>query len=141
MDESLLRHFNMVMAPRDTLWILGDLAWRDPREWLGRLRCRRVYVLLGDHDRWLKKWEGLGDKVYIADPIVKLEYKGTSLVLCHWPMLSWPASHYGSIHAYGHTHGLGDHPKVEAVDVGVDAWGYEPVSFEALTEYVERRRG
>lgn len=59
----------------------------------------------------------------------------------HYPMLSWPRSHYGSIQLHGHMHGSADdnmrnrQNNILLYDVGVDANNFYPVSIEEILEY------
>jgi calcineurin-like phosphoesterase family protein len=57
--------------------------------------------------------------------------EGIPLVLCHYAMRTWNRSHYGAIQLYGHSHGNlpGDS---QSCDVGVDCWGFRPVSLEEI---------
>jgi calcineurin-like phosphoesterase family protein len=48
-------------------------------------------------------------------------------------MRVWNHSHHGSWHLFGHSHGtLTDDTDSLSLDVGVDCWGYSPVSMEQL---------
>ena len=43
------------------------------------------------------------------------------------------SSHVGAWHLYGHSHGLlPDDPNALSLDVGVDCWGFRPVSFAQI---------
>lgn len=69
-------------------------------------------------------------------------YKGQSISLMHYPMLSWPKSHYGSIMLYGHMHNdemYNLENRKEGIlryDVGVEANGYYPASVEQIIEFL-----
>ena len=82
--------------------------------------------LQGSHDRWLSKgvflWEHkFGDRY---------------VVCCHYPMRSWPRSHYGSWQLYGHVHGRGGKHRGQ-LDIGVDTTGdYAPVSWEEVQRQI-----
>ena len=60
------------------------------------------------------------------------------MTLCHFSMRVWPKSHYDSWNLYGHSHnclpGEG-----KSMDVGVDAHGFAPVSFEEVKTIMEQR--
>ena len=56
---------------------------------------------------------------------------GQQLVLCHYAMRVWPGQHQGAIQLYGHSHG--NLPgTATSCDVGVDCWGFAPVSIEDI---------
>ena len=53
------------------------------------------------------------------------------IVLFHYAMRVWNASHYGTWHLYGHSHGdLPDDPNSLSIDVGVDIHNFYPLSYE-----------
>ena len=63
------------------------------------------------------------------------------LVLCHYPMMSWNRSHYGSYLVFGHIHNdtnLSFWPMIRDNDhmlnAGVDINGFYPVEFRDLIE-------
>ena len=53
--------------------------------------------------------------------------------MCHYPMRSWPRAFRGSLHLYGHVHGTLP-GTTQSGDVGVDVWGYRPVSLEQVID-------
>jgi hypothetical protein len=56
------------------------------------------------------------------------------VILCHYGMRVWPASHHGSVHFYGHSHGrLPGYGRSR--DVGVDMLdvAFRPRTFAELT--------
>lgn len=75
---------------------------------------------------------------------VGIEGRNHSITLCHFPMLSWPKSRYGSIHLHGHIHSRGSEYnlqiKTEGIrryDVGVEANNYLPVSLKEILSFME----
>lgn len=59
-----------------------------------------------------------------------------TIVLCHYAMRTWDRSHYNSWHLYGHSHG--DLPSIGmSMDVGVDVWGYKPISLPLIAEKMQ----
>ena len=71
-----------------------------------------------------------------------ISVNGLHISLMHYPMLSWPRSHYGSIMLHGHIHSDTSYnisnreAGIKRYDVGVDANGYFPVSIEEVKEFV-----
>ena len=59
------------------------------------------------------------------------------LVLCHYPMLRWPRSHYGSYLMFGHCHGDMEFPWGRSWDCGVDVHGYMPWTEEEIRVKME----
>ena len=56
---------------------------------------------------------------------------GTRLILCHYGMRVWPAMHRGALQLYGHSHGRLPGNSLSC-DIGVDDWGYAPVSLPQI---------
>lgn len=130
MDAHMIAAWNAVVARNDIVYHLGDFAIsRDPRT------VRRIFqqlngskfLVLGNHDSaatlalpWAKK-----------DHIQFKTVDGIQIVMCHYAMRVWPSQHHGAIQLYGHSHGNlpGTHA---SCDVGVDSWGFAPVSIEDI---------
>jgi calcineurin-like phosphoesterase family protein len=73
-----------------------------------------------------------------------IQVDGQDIWLNHYPMRSWNRSFHGSWHLYGHVHGRFSAEDAAngwmlTKDVGVDACGYRPLSFEALRDYMAPR--
>ena len=58
---------------------------------------------------------------------------GVGIWLSHYAHRTWPRLHRGDLHLYGHSHGTlpGDS---RSLDVGVDCWGYRPVTLAEIRE-------
>jgi calcineurin-like phosphoesterase family protein len=140
MDESLIRNWNSVVQPGDTIYHLGDFGfYRADEEYakvLRRLNGNKVFIF-GNHDKQIRKNISLQKMFSSCHPIletkVKLDDETFDLTLCHYAMRVWNKSHRGAIHLYGHSHGsLPDDPNSLSMDVGVDCHNYTPVSFEEV---------
>ena len=72
---------------------------------------------------------------------LEIAVNGINVSLMHYPMMSWPKSHHGSLHLHGHIHSKGDYnlqQKNEGIlryDVGVDANNFCPVSIGQVKEF------
>jgi len=131
MDEGLIEAWNMRVRPQDTVWHLGDFAYRSARDvehYWNRLNGHKFFIF-GNHDDDNKKkiaklavWSGEARYVRVD---------GHRLWLSHYACRVWRSSHHGSFHLYGHSHGtlpgLG-----RSMDVGVDAVGYAPISIDEV---------
>jgi len=138
MDETIIERWNAVVRKSDEVYVLGDIAFRQSREQMDRLLSRlkgNIHLIQGNHDRASLK----NVKRFASFQQIKsIKVAEHTFVLCHYPMRSWPSSHHGSFHLYGHCHGtVEDHGR--STDVGVDCWDYRPVSEEEILDYMRSR--
>jgi calcineurin-like phosphoesterase family protein len=145
MNEVIINNINHYVGVNDELYHLGDFAFgaiRDVPLLRSRISCRRIYLVYGNHDRkTLVRRSGIPRKFVDGvftwiRPYHELKYNKQKIVLCHYSMRVWNQSHYGSFHAYGHSHG--NLPGFgRSMDVGVDAQDYRPI---LLNHFLERLR-
>lgn len=130
-DSLLIEAWNATVAPGDTVYHLGDFAL-GPAEAAERVFRRlngRKCLVAGNHDRknrrlgWAEQHDGIRE----------VSVEGRHVVLCHYPMRSWARCYQGSLHLYGHTHGRLP-GTTQSCDVGVDVWGYRPVSLAQIID-------
>lgn len=133
-DDHLIDQINATVGRDDRLFILGDVAWRACQGYLARLTCRNLHLIYGNHDKL-----GYAKSFKTAEEVAEITLNrcirpgdiesGVELIkvwLSHYPHAYWPASHYGSLHLYGHLHSereetldfLFAHRR--SMDVGVD---------------------
>lgn len=138
MDEALVRAWNEVVGADDVVWHLGDVAVRQPER---RLRALfedlpgTKHLIAGNNDGPATRalpWASVGDYAEISDG-------GAFLVLCHYPLRSWNRMSRGALNLHGHSHGRLK-PLPRQVDVGVDVWGFRPVTLAQILEPLRRRR-
>lgn len=143
MDEALIDNWNSRVTNGDTVYIIGDLLFRNcapAEEYLQRLKGRK-HLILGNHDKdWIKR----GDIAKYFQTIERLAEIGDvkrKLVLCHYPMMSWNGMARGSCMIHGHIHAnthadywplLKNNPNI--LNAGVDINGFSPVPFDELME-------
>ena len=145
MNRRLIQGINQRVGMRDTLWVLGDVSHRIGKETaaglLSKVTCRDVRLVRGNHD---KDWGAEGAFVEVCD-YKELSLDGMRVCLMHYPLASWNGKHRGSGHLHGHVHaGPGYNEAMAArgvkrYDVGVDANGYLPVSWEEVRSFMEDR--
>lgn len=123
MDCALIDGINAVVERNDELWHLGDFGWGVQRygHYRQRLRVRNLQVLRGNHDR-----PSLRKHVSSMEMMVLRKFRDIKFVLCHYPVYSWPARCQGSVHLYGHCHGMAEQHLDKmmiarrSMDVGID---------------------
>jgi calcineurin-like phosphoesterase family protein len=154
MDNDLVQRWNEIVAPDDEVWVLGDVALGrldDSLTYVTYLNGVK-HLVPGNHDRMFKchgvKWLH-GAERYIAagfadvlDDVIELDIGGNRAVTaCHFPFAGEARDGWEDRFVdhrpvdcrqrlvHGHTHGKWRR-NGRMIDVGVDAWGGYPVSFE-----------
>lgn len=141
MDRYLIDQWNSVVRDDDIVFHLGDFACgdRDPariKRIFDQLRGRK-YLVLGNHD--LRNDGSVHPTIaqldWAAPPTAMMETRdeGERVILCHYSLRTWAASHHGSYHFFGHSHGsLPQYGRSR--DVGVDCadTAFTPRTFKEL---------
>lgn len=130
MHEVLIRNWNAVVKPADTVYHLGDFGF-GPAVTLARKRLNgKIRLILGNHDKIRLEDAGMFESI---DHLKLVDVDGQRIVLCHYAMRTWQFQAKGAWQLYGHSHGnLPDDPSALSCDVGVDCWGMAPVSMRQL---------
>ena len=169
MNEILIKNWNKLVKPEDTVYCLGDfsLAIRPVEIYSSRLLGKK-YLVPGNHDflhsynkkskkeenrqKWIKKYEEHG---WIVLPEqTTLDIPGVTRVnLCHHPYANGEETRHGDKYAkwrpkddgrwllHGHCHSLTQkNLDKRMVDIGVDCWNYKPVSIEQIKELIENAK-
>jgi len=156
MDQVIFDNINEVVGLDDTLYILGDFCFKGkkPIEYRSRIVCQNVHLIFGNHDK--------NTDYYVDEKTVNLNgfssfYDVKEIIHCnqkiflsHYPHRSWPSSHKGSFHCYGHVHSKLDHEDRKSnrktIDVGVDncinynkPFG-QPFSFKEIQNIMSKYR-
>lgn len=156
MDETIIANINAVVQPRDTLYHLGDFCFgrfdivQRAQEYLGRITCKNIVLVAGNHDPHYAdgttrhEFAQLFSRCYtmlrhkVTDETLGLDRH--LIVMCHYAMRVWDKSHYGSWQLFGHSHGtLFDDPNLLAMDVGVDANDFKPLSLSQIQAHMQTR--
>ena len=146
MNEILIQKWNSKIKPEDIVYHLGDFAFgyfEDQLNILKRLNGSINFVP-GSHDKNLPETVEAFNKERgatfhkILGPMATVCVEKTEITLCHYSMRTWPKSHYGTWHLFGHSHG-----KLEgwgkSFDIGVDAWHFEPLSIQEVGKVMASR--
>lgn len=140
MNTALVERWNARVGPRDTVWLLGDFAFKgeaDLDELFSKLRGVKCLVV-GNHDERnpavLKlPWERI-ERLYTYHHD---KYKRAEL--CHYPLETWKSSAQGALALHGHSHGTLKRQLPHRFDVGADVF-QSPVTFEELWERAIKQR-
>lgn len=135
MDEAMVERWNEAVGPADEVWHLGDVAVgpRHTAESVAALLARlngRKHLVVGNNDPpWLAALPAWAS----VQPYAEVEVEGTGVVLCHYAFRTWRNAHRGWVNLHGHSHGRLRPKLTRQADVGVDVWGFRPVTLaEAL---------
>ena len=148
MDRVLIESWNARVQPDDTVYIVGDLCFRNSRqpEWyLQQLKGHKI-LILGNHD-----WPILDNpkaKEYLdgIEKMLMIQDGGEKIVLCHYPIAEWRGFFRGTWHVYGHIHNRKNESyqymrtKERALNAGCMINYYMPVSFKELVRNNEAFR-
>lgn len=129
MDELIVSNWNSQVCEDDTVYLLGDVSFRNKQdtEHLVRQLNGTIHLIKGNHDTKIGTYLFKSVSEYREIKIGKRH-----LVLFHYPMVRWNRMHYGSYHLFGHSHGSYTH-EGRAMDVGIDSrtdmklWTWEDI--------------
>ena len=137
MNQSLIDNANSITNDNDITFHVGDVSINKSNEYiidiLNQIKGKHI-LIKGSHDRWEPEKYDSNKKINFVGHIFEKKVGKNYFVFCHYPMRSWPRSHYNSILLYGHSHGnmidFGN-----SMDVGVDCNLYKPF---LLTDIVKK---
>jgi calcineurin-like phosphoesterase family protein len=133
MNAMMIKEWNDLIEPDDTVYILGDAAFLSGSE-AGRIlmSLNGTKILIeGNHDN-----KTLLDVTFRAafkevHKYLEITHNGTKVCMFHYPIAEWNQMHRGAVHLYGHLHGgVSGLEKYRARDVGMDATGQIAVSMD-----------
>lgn len=134
MDATLIARWNARVTPKDTVYLIGDVAM-GPREALAGYRKAlqgRIFLVRGNHDRSETAMEAAGFDV-VGDAVLG-EFDGRQLVLRHKPDLTDEWKKGGvALHLCGHVHRAWAR-RGDIINVGVDVRDFEPKTLAELLE-------
>ncbi len=131
MDAAMAERWNAAVGPADTVWHLGALTRLQKAERIDALLSSlngAKPLIAGNNDgpatlAW-PGWESVGH-------YAEIEVDGRGLVLCHYAFRTWNGMGRGRIDLHGHSHGR-LRPAKRQCDVGVDVWGFRPVTLDEI---------
>lgn len=133
MDAALIANWNATVQEDDIVYHLGDFSFgraNRANEILPMLNGEK-HLIKGNHDKGSilsnPDWASVRD--YAELPAI--EGFHPKLVLYHYPIQDWNNRFHGAMHLHGHVHGTLP-LTTERMDMGVDVWGYKPVSIQEI---------
>lgn len=133
MDKDLMRRWNSVVKPDDTVYHLGDFSLQSAHQvsqLLSHLNGIK-HLIVGNHDtvNGVLGWSSVQD-------VAMTHVDGHKVFLCHYPMREWPGMWHGALHLYGHVHG-NMQPLPGSMDMGADVWGGYPVTLDQIMKAIK----
>lgn len=140
MDNFLISQWNARVHKRDDVYILGDVSLKITPE---VIRCidslnGKIHLVAGNHDRL--GLNGMGKYIQDISRLKEIHDEGHRVIMCHYPMASWNAQRFGSIHLYGHVHSMVKLPAIDlsklanAYNVWCGYYNWGPVTLEELKQ-------
>ena len=143
MDETIIRNWNSVVMPSDTVIHLGDFALGPKGSLAHYVEQLNGTILLmkGNHDRTASFWRQFDPKIKMLEygyclPAMTHGYSG--IIFSHRPMeLSQIPDGYVNLH--GHIHSTPTNRKYNYpphIDCGVDYWNFTPQSIKTILDTI-----
>lgn len=137
-EKFIANHNEMVPDKPGSVTVhVGDMFWRKFTTdqcvgYLYRLNGSHIYVN-GNHEEAFRRPDSNRIKAMFTsiDDVKMLKVDKKLIWVSHYAHRVWPKSHEGSYHVYGHCHGVLPGYR-RSLDVGVDANGYTPISFDEI---------
>ena len=133
MNEAMIKEWNDIVDPVDTVYILGDVAFMSGNNAalvMMRLNGRKI-LIEGNHDRKTLMDVNFLNQFAEVHKYLDITYGGHNIVMFHYPIAEWDRMHRGALHFHGHLHGsTSGLEEFQAMDVGMDATGFIVVEME-----------
>lgn len=147
MNEALISNHNSIVKDSDSVIHIGDFSFGKSEDFIRTALSLNGthYFMDGSHDLSLRSffetqenfqnldWQG---KVVLLPKLLEFTFNGEKVVLCHYALKKWWASHHGSFHFYGHSHGKDLNPITNSRDIGVDTTNFFPILIEEAIESI-----
>lgn len=127
-DEYILKLWNMTVAKKDIVYILGDFTFA-PREWAVKYLSKmngEKHLIIGNHDQsshnlagYFKTINHIKHQTFKKSVYPFLE-EDLQVSMCHYPFVTWASKHHGCVALHGHCHGRLDDFNAKSTDLRVD---------------------
>lgn len=158
--EKMILKWNTTVDKKDTVYILGDLAFgtiEQKRKLFQRLNGNKI-LILGNHDKVADELRCYFNHITL---LKNMKFKKSvfpylprdlEVIMCHFPLYTWEHIEKGSIMLHGHCHGTIDldneyfnstgrySGKCVRIDVGLDSSiaDYNLVSIDKIADYIRK---
>lgn len=146
---ALIYNWNSVVIDNDDVYMLGDFIMGSDMElvhFLLRQLKGRIHLIRGNHDstRKLEIYQQYPQKIVEIQYFTYLIYKGKTMVLCHFPIMSAGfakmCQQKDTLILHGHVHNKAPlyDPASGLINVSADVINFTPISFPQLMEHIRR---
>lgn len=129
MNQTIIDNVNAVVGRNDVLYFIGDFCFQPAKNaklFREQINCYNIVLIKGNHDG------GIPHHIFSSThDLLKLTISQKPIILCHYALRTWQASHYNSWHLYAHSHGNLDEFGL-SFDIGVDCHDFKPWSQEEI---------
>jgi len=146
MNQVLVDRWNEVVKDEDEVYHLGDFAMgpNDAIRHIMKSLKGKIYLIRGNHDKGIKsgmteRFEWIKDYHELKVEDEEMDVCQT-IVLFHYPLLTWNKMYHGSWMAHAHSHGgLPESDSIARLDVGVDVHNLYPIEYEKVKEIMTKK--
>ena len=152
MNELMIENINANVDAKDWLIHLGDWSfggYDKIQEFREQINCNNVVLILGNHDHHIQRDVPKFRKMFnhIANyeelRITRKEDSNNTLILCHYPIISWNQMHHGSFMLHGHQHLKGERKfgQGKRMDIGLcGSEEFRPYHIEEIVDLLSHRQ-
>ena len=152
MNELMIENINANVDAKDWLIHLGDWSfggYDKIQEFREQINCNNVVLILGNHDHHIQRDVPKFRKMFnhIANyeelRITRKEDSNNTLILCHYPIISWNQMHHGSFMLHGHQHLKGERKfgQGKRMDIGLcGSEDFRPYHIEEIVDLLSHRQ-
>ena len=152
MNELMVENINNNVDRNDWLIHLGDWSfggYDKIQEFREKINCNNIVLILGNHDhhiqRDIPKFRKMFNHIanYEELKISRKNDANNTLVLCHYPIISWNQMHHGSFMLHGHQHLKGERKfgQGKRMDIGLcGSEDFRPYHIEEIVDLLSKRQ-
>jgi calcineurin-like phosphoesterase family protein len=151
MNELMVENINKNVNPSDWLIHLGDWSfggYDKIQEFREQINCNNIVLILGNHDhhiqREIPKFKKMFNHIthYEELKVTRGNNPSNTMVLCHYPIISWNQMHHGSFMLHGHQHLKGERifGQGKRMDIGLSgSEEFSPYHIEEIINLLSNR--
>lgn len=139
MHDTIISRWNNKVTAADRIFILGDVSFgkvTKTLEILSELNGKKI-LIKGNHDEHhvlnREFVDFFENKIYDT---YEAKINGTYYFMCHYPLICWNKSHYGSINLFGHVHSVWK-GNSNQLNVGMDCHSLTPIEESEIKDLLK----